>query len=160
MLTLDIYQTHILHCDLSYVQQVSTQHHAGRDCLSYNFWPLFSRFIVLFVIIITIIEYSVQTSAGLELTRTAGRIALTFFPILWIGRMREKRAIHFAAIHGIPVTEEKKQKHARNLLIKTRILQLLILVPVTLFWFTILVNLERTPLTGRSVCIIYLSELS
>ena len=149
MLTLDIYQAHLLHCDLYDMQQVSILHHAGRDCLSYKFWRLFSRFILLFVIII-MIEF-LQTSAGLELTRTAGRIALTFFPILWIGRMREKRAIHFAAIHGIPVTEEKKQKHARNLRIKTRILQLLVLVPVTLFWSTILVSLERTPLTGRSV---------
>jgi hypothetical protein len=63
--------------------------------------------------------------------------------------MSEKRAIRYAAIHGIPVTEENKQKHARNLRIKTRILQLLVLVPVTLFWSTILVSLERTPLTGR-----------
>jgi hypothetical protein len=151
---LTLYQTHFPHCGLYNRQQVFIPHHAGRDCLYYRFWRLFSRFILLFVIII-MFECSLQTSAGLELTRTAGRIALTFFPILWIGRMREKRAIHFAAIHGIPVTEEKKQKHARNLRIKTRILQLLVLVPVILFWSTILVSLERTPLTGRSVCIIY-----
>jgi len=152
MLSVDIYQTHDK-------KQVSTRHRAGSPFLSYRFWRLFSRFIVLFVIIITV-EYSLQTSAGLELTRTAGRIALTFFPILWLGRMKEKKIIHYAAIHGIPVTEEKKQRHARNLRIKTRILQLLILVPVTLFWSTILVSLERTPLTGRFVCIVYLSVLS
>lgn len=91
-----------------------------------------------------------KTSAGLELARTAGRVALTFVPILWIGRIREKRAIQHAAIHGIPVTEEKKRQHARNLRIRTRILQFLVLVPVTLFWSTILVSLERTPLTGSS----------
>lgn len=128
--------------------------------MSFNFWQPYSRCKCCLCILILIVEYSFQSSAGLELARTAGRIALTFFPILWLGRLREKRAIRFAAIHGIPVTEEKKQKQARNLRIKTRILQLLVLVPVTLFWSTILASLERTPLTGRFVSIILLCVLS
>lgn len=92
------------------------------------------------------------------MARTAGRIALTFIPILMLGKMKEKRAIQYAAIHGIPLSDEKKEAHTRNLRRKTRLLQMLILIPFSLFWSTMIGSLEQTPLTGRSVFFAVLEE--
>lgn len=100
-----------------------------------------------------------QASGGLELARTAGRIALTFIPILYLGKIKEKRAIQYAAIHGIPVSDEKREAHVRNLRRKTRLLQVLCFIPFSLFWSTMVGSLEQTPLTGRSVFFDVIQEL-
>lgn len=96
-----------------------------------------------------------QTSGGLELARTAGRITLTFIPILLLGKRKERKEIQFAAVHGIPVSDEQKEAHVRNLRRKTHLLRVLLLVPFSLFWSTIIGSLERTPLTGRSAIFLF-----
>lgn len=88
---------------------------------------------------------------GFELARTASRIALTFFPLLFFKNIRSRRMIKYAAIHGIPTSEEHKEKLLNKIKKRTKVLHLLLLVPVLLFWSTIVASLEKTPLTGRSV---------
>ncbi|KAF9533816.1 hypothetical protein CPB83DRAFT_756947 [Crepidotus variabilis] len=90
-----------------------------------------------------------KASVGLEIARTAGRIALTFIPIFWLGGLRSKRAIQYAAVHGIPVSDEKREAHIRTLRRSILALKILVAIPFTLFWATIIGSLERTPLTGR-----------
>lgn len=88
---------------------------------------------------------------GFELARTASRVALTFFPLLLFKNIRSRKMIKFAAIHGIPTSDELREKHMNKIKIRTKILHALLLVPFLLFWSTIVASLERTPLTGRSV---------
>ncbi|KIK10369.1 hypothetical protein K443DRAFT_670990 [Laccaria amethystina LaAM-08-1] len=90
-----------------------------------------------------------KASTAFGFTQTASRIALTFLPILWIGNRKSHRMIKYAAIHGIPTSPEKKEKHLKRIRISNRLLQILLFIPFTLFWATIVASLERTPLTGR-----------
>ncbi|KAJ3512667.1 hypothetical protein NLJ89_g3389 [Agrocybe chaxingu] len=62
---------------------------------------------------------------------------------------KSKRVIKYAAIHGVPASEETKQKHLKKIRVSTKLLQLLLAVPFLLFWSTVIASLERTPLTGR-----------
>jgi hypothetical protein len=88
---------------------------------------------------------------GFELVRTASRVVLTFFPLLVFKNMRSRKWIKYAAIHGIPTSEENKEKHINGIKRRTRALQILLSIPFLLFWSTIVASLEKTPLTGRSV---------
>jgi hypothetical protein len=88
---------------------------------------------------------------GFELARTASRVALTFFPILLFKNIKSRKMIKYAAIHGIPTSDEHREKQMNKIKKRTRLLQVLLLVPFLLFWSTIVASLERTPLTGRSV---------
>lgn len=90
-----------------------------------------------------------KASTAFEVARTASRIALTFLPAILIGRNRSRRMIQHAHIHGIPISEEKRAKHMKKLKVTTRLLQVLTVIPLVLFWATITASLERTPLTGR-----------
>ncbi|KAF8968155.1 hypothetical protein BDZ97DRAFT_1655502 [Flammula alnicola] len=99
--------------------------------------------------LIPILATLLKASTGFELARTASRIALTFFPLLWFKNMKSHRIIKYAAIHGLPASEEHKQKHLKRIRRRTRMLQILLFIPFTLFWATIIASLERTPLTGR-----------
>lgn len=78
----------------------------------------------------------------------ASRVVLTFFPILLWKNMKSHRIIKYAAIHGVPAMEEQK-KHMDRIRSRTRLLQIILAIPVILFWATIVASLECTPLTGR-----------
>ncbi|KAL0954560.1 hypothetical protein HGRIS_003521 [Hohenbuehelia grisea] len=102
---------------------------------------------------------SVLKAAGsLELVRTAGRIALTFVPFVFLHNMKSKMIIKKAHIHGIVVTQEKKDLILKRMKRRTILLHLLLTVPAVLFWGTIVASLERTPLTGRLRLIILSPE--
>ncbi|KAF5342078.1 hypothetical protein D9611_001900 [Ephemerocybe angulata] len=90
-----------------------------------------------------------MASTAFELARTTSRIALTFLPVLLFKRARSKRIVQHAHIHGIPLSEEKREKHMKKMQHTTRALQFLGVIPFILFWATIIASLEKTPLTGR-----------
>ncbi|KAF9488981.1 hypothetical protein BDN71DRAFT_371959 [Pleurotus eryngii] len=90
-----------------------------------------------------------SSSAALEVARTAGRIALTFVPVILIKNRKSLYWLKKAEIHGIPTTEEKKAQLLKYIRKRTVLLHLLFFVPVFTFWLTIVASLERTPLTGR-----------
>ncbi|KAF4596584.1 Mitochondrial and Outer Membrane Metalloprotease [Pleurotus pulmonarius] len=90
-----------------------------------------------------------KSSAALEIARTAGRIALTFVPVILIKNRKSLYWLKKAEIHGIPTTEEKKAQLLKYIRKRTVLLHLLFFVPVFTFWLTIVASLERTPLTGR-----------
>ena len=92
-----------------------------------------------------------KASTAFEVARTASRIALTFLPAILIGRNRSRRIVQHAHIPGIPISEEKRARHLKKLKVTTRLLQILTVIPLVLFWATIIASLERTPLTGRYV---------
>ena len=79
----------------------------------------------------------------------ASRVVLTFFPILLWKNMKSHRIIKYAAIHGVPAMEEHKKMHMDRIRSRTRLLQIILAIPVMLFWATIVASLECTPLTGR-----------
>ncbi|KAJ6513232.1 hypothetical protein C8R45DRAFT_1207110 [Mycena sanguinolenta] len=90
-----------------------------------------------------------KTSAAMELIRTAGRIVLTIIPVILVKNHKTRRHLKHAAIHGIPLSEEKTNTLLKRLRNRTLLFHLLFFIPGFLFWGTILASLERTPLTGR-----------
>ncbi|KAF8206404.1 hypothetical protein K438DRAFT_473555 [Mycena galopus ATCC 62051] len=48
-----------------------------------------------------------KTSAAMEVVRTAGRIVLTIIPVILIKNHKSRRHLKHAALHGIPISEEK-----------------------------------------------------
>ena len=74
---------------------------------------------------------------------------LTFFPIIWLRNLKVRRVIKTGAFRGVPTTEEDKANHLKRFRRGTVVLRVLLSVPIVLFCLTILVSLERTPLTGR-----------
>lgn len=95
----------------------------------------------------------VQASTTLEVARTAGRVALTFLPLLLFkNRYARKYIKHHAHFHnGEPVPEEKKALLLQKIRTRTIIFHMLLFIPVALFWVAILASAEQTPLTGRYV---------
>jgi len=83
----------------------------------------------------------------------ASRVALTFIPLLWLKNKFSSKFVKFAAIHGVSVSEEKKERVLREVRRRTLLLQVLLTIPFALFWATIIASLERTPLTGRCILI-------
>ncbi|KAF9476709.1 hypothetical protein BDN70DRAFT_862910 [Pholiota conissans] len=108
--------------------------------------------------LVVVLASFLKASTGFELARMASRIVLTFFPILLWKNMKSRKIIKYAAIHGIPAMEEHKIKHMNRIRSRTRILTLMMLVPVVLFWATIIASLENTPLTGRTRMILLSPE--
>ncbi|KAI6025072.1 hypothetical protein PISMIDRAFT_555475 [Pisolithus microcarpus 441] len=92
-----------------------------------------------------------KASSTIEFARTAGRVALTFLPILLFkNRFARKYIKHHARFHdGQPVSEEKKALLLRRIRSNTLIFHMLLFVPVALFWVAILASAEQTPVTGR-----------
>ncbi|GJE88639.1 peptidase family M48-domain-containing protein [Phanerochaete sordida] len=92
-----------------------------------------------------------KTSTALELVRTAARIALTFLPIMWFKNMRVNKMLKKAEASGDKEMVEKiKAKMAvKRFKEKTIFFNVLLFIPVIIFWLTILASMERTPLTGR-----------
>lgn len=94
---------------------------------------------------------ALKASTTLEVARTAGRIALTFLPLLLIkNRFNRKYIKHHEHFHnGEPVPEERKALLLQRIRTRTIIFHMLLFIPVALFWVAILASAERTPLTGR-----------
>ncbi|KAF8656244.1 hypothetical protein AX16_002680 [Volvariella volvacea WC 439] len=99
--------------------------------------------------LIPLLATVLKASTSMELARTAARITLTFFPFLLLLKRKARRHIKLAELLGNPPSPEKRSKIMRKLKINNFLLQLLLFVPFTLFWATIIASLERTPLTGR-----------
>ncbi|KAG1798534.1 peptidase family M48-domain-containing protein [Suillus plorans] len=92
-----------------------------------------------------------KASTTIEVARTAARIALTFLPlILFKNRWSKKYLKHHDKFHpGTPVNEEKKAALLKRIRARTLVFNVLLFVPVTLFWLAILASAEQTPITGR-----------
>ncbi|GLB40384.1 putative peptidase family M48 [Lyophyllum shimeji] len=90
-----------------------------------------------------------KASTSLELARTAARIVLTFMPVILISNAKSKKIMRYNEIHGIPKSEESKERVLKQIRTRKYVLYGLLLVPATLFLATILASMEKTPLTGR-----------
>ncbi|KAG5643013.1 hypothetical protein DXG03_001751 [Asterophora parasitica] len=90
-----------------------------------------------------------KASTSLELARTATRIVLTFIPVILLTNAKSRQKMQYAALHGVPKSEESQARAWKQIRHRKYLLYGLLLVPITLFWATILASLEKTPLTGR-----------
>ncbi|KAK0204894.1 peptidase family M48-domain-containing protein [Desarmillaria ectypa] len=90
-----------------------------------------------------------KASTTLEIARTAGRIVLTFVPVILLKNHKSRKYLKFADIKGIPTSEEKKTQLLKRIRNRTILFHILLLIPASLFWLTIIASMERTPLTGR-----------
>lgn len=98
---------------------------------------------------------SLQTSGALEIARTAARIVLSFVPLILLKNKWSRRIILSGRTrHGQPISEEKRELALKRIKQRAAFLRVILLVPLVLFWGTIVASLERTPLTGRSVPIV------
>ncbi|KAG6809797.1 hypothetical protein H0H92_014700 [Tricholoma furcatifolium] len=79
----------------------------------------------------------------------ASRVVLTFIPFILWSNAKSKRKLKWAALHGKPKSEETVAKVHKHIQYRKYFLYGLLLVPLTLFWGTIVASLEQTPLTGR-----------
>jgi hypothetical protein len=91
-----------------------------------------------------------QASTSFELARTAGRIALTFMPVILLTNRKSQIGMKIATLKGNPPTEEGKAALLKKIRNRKVLLYVILLVPAALFWATIIASLEKTPLTGRS----------
>ncbi|KAI0001423.1 hypothetical protein BJV74DRAFT_876706 [Russula compacta] len=96
----------------------------------------------------------------LEVIRTAGRVALTFIPVLLVKNHASRRLLK--RIEAVkqesgdstlprPVKEfiGKQAKVLQNIRRRTILFHALVFTPCLLFWAAVIASLERTPLTGR-----------
>ena len=101
-----------------------------------------------------------QSSAILELIRTAGRVALTFIPVILVKNHASRKLIQRIemvkqesgdTILPRPVKEfvAKQGKLLQNIRRRTILFHALVFTPCILFWAAVIASLERTPLTGR-----------
>ena len=85
----------------------------------------------------------------MELAKAASRIALSLAPLLFFKNRKSRRMLQ----KNLP--EEKRPVILQRLRMRTILFHVLILTPILLFWATIIASLERTPLTGRYVPILF-----
>lgn len=92
-----------------------------------------------------------KASTALELVRTAARVALTFLPFMWFRKMRIDKMLKKAEERGDTemVEKIKKKMAVKKYKHKAILINVLLFIPVVIFWLTILASIERTPLTGR-----------
>ncbi|KAJ7494753.1 peptidase family M48-domain-containing protein [Mycena galericulata] len=90
-----------------------------------------------------------KASAAMELVRTAGRIVFTLLPVILFKNHKTRRHLKHAALHGVPLSEERTNVLLKRIRNRTLLFHALFFIPGFLFWSTILASLERTPLTGR-----------
>ncbi|KAH9002980.1 hypothetical protein EDB86DRAFT_2894337 [Lactarius hatsudake] len=111
--------------------------------------PLFGFLIVAF-----------KSSAVLEVIRTAGRVALTFIPVLLVKNHASRKLLKRIEVvkkesgDGVLPKSVKdfvgKQGHLlHGIRRRTILFHALIFTPCILFWAAVVASLERTPLTGR-----------
>jgi Zn-dependent protease with chaperone function len=100
--------------------------------------------------LIPILASVLKTSTALEFARTAGRIALTFVPLLIFRNHKTRRKLQNSAANG---SESGNEEGTNALLQKIRhrtiLFRILLSIPFVLFCATLIASLERTPLTGR-----------
>ncbi|KAF5377352.1 hypothetical protein D9757_007998 [Collybiopsis confluens] len=99
--------------------------------------------------IIPILATVFKSTAGLQLAQTAGRIALTFIPVILLKNHKSRRHMQFADIHSIPGAEEKKLVLLQRIRKRTIFFHFLLSIPTLLFMLVMISSMERTPLTGR-----------
>jgi hypothetical protein len=96
----------------------------------------------------------------LEVIRTAGRVALTFIPVLLVKNHASRRLLKRIEmvkkesgdiVLPRPVKEfvSKQGKLLQSIRRRTILFHALIFTPCILFWAVVIASLERTPLTGR-----------
>ncbi|KAI9461624.1 hypothetical protein BJY52DRAFT_188621 [Lactarius psammicola] len=101
-----------------------------------------------------------KSSAVLEVIRTAGRVALTFIPVLLVKNHASRKLLKKIelvkkesgdSVLPNPVKEfVAKQGHLlHGIRRRTILFHALIFTPCILFWAAVIASLERTPLTGR-----------
>ncbi|KAF8896337.1 hypothetical protein BD779DRAFT_1495280 [Infundibulicybe gibba] len=99
--------------------------------------------------LIPILATLLKASTAFEFARTAGRVVSTFIPLLLLKNHKTRRKLRDAGFQEKPGAEEKKVILLKKLRNRTLLFHLMLLVPVFLFWATIVASLERAPLTGR-----------
>lgn len=87
----------------------------------------------------------------MELARAASRVALSLAPFLLIKNRTSRKILQ----KNLPGMEEERPAILQRIRTRRILFQLLIMTPVVLFWATIIASLERTPLTGRYVFILF-----
>jgi hypothetical protein len=96
----------------------------------------------------------------LEVIRTAGRVALTFIPVLLVKNHASRKLLKRIEIVKKesgdstlprPVKEfvGSQGKLLQSIRRRTILFHALIFTPIVLFWAAVVASLERTPLTGR-----------
>lgn len=87
----------------------------------------------------------------MEIVRTAARIVLTFLPIMFFKNMRAKKCLKKAEAEGDTVLANRirAKLSVQSMRRRTIIFNVLLSIPVIIFWAAIMASLERTPLTGR-----------
>lgn len=87
----------------------------------------------------------------MDIIRTAARITLTILPVVLIKNHHMKRKLKWAESRGDQELVDKIKTHmnVRHHRHKIIFFYILLVLPVVIFWATILASLERTPLTGR-----------
>jgi len=99
--------------------------------------------------LIPLLATVLKASTSLEFARTAARIAMSLMPVILIKNYKSRRHLQHAALHGVPASEESKTMVMKRIRNRTIVFHVLLFIPITLFWATIIASLERTPLTGR-----------
>ncbi|KAF8917455.1 hypothetical protein CPB85DRAFT_1374243 [Mucidula mucida] len=92
---------------------------------------------------------AVSASTALEIARTAGRIVLTFVPVILLKNHKSRRILKHVELQGHEASEAKKNDILKRIRNRTILFHILLMIPATLFWATIIASMERTPLTGR-----------
>lgn len=103
---------------------------------------------------------ALKSSAVLEIIRTAGRVALTFIPVILVKNHASRRLLEKIelvkkesgdSVLPNPVKEfvAKQGNLLQSIRRRTIIFHALIFTPCILFWAVVIASLERTPLTGR-----------
>jgi len=96
----------------------------------------------------------------LEIIRTAGRVALTFIPVLLVKNHASRRILKKIELvkkesgdgtlpRSVKDFVSKQGNLLQSIRRRTIIFHALIFTPVILFWAAVVASLERTPLTGR-----------
>jgi hypothetical protein len=101
-----------------------------------------------------------QSSAVLEVIRTAGRVALTFIPVLLVKNHASRKLLKKIEMVKKesgdstlprPVKEfvARQGKVLKSIRRRTILFHALVFTPFVMFWVAVIASLERTPLTGR-----------
>ena len=84
----------------------------------------------------------------------AARVALTFVPAILIKNHFSKKYLKYV-IQDKPEYAEKKAQIQNRIRRTVLFYRVLVAVPITLFALTCLASLERTPLSGRCVHVVF-----
>jgi hypothetical protein len=96
----------------------------------------------------------------IEVIRTAGRVALTFIPVLLVKNHVSRKMLkkiemvkNESGDTTLPRTMKefvgRQGKLVQNIRRRTILFHALIFTPLIMFWAAVIASLERTPLTGR-----------